>query len=183
MIIIIIAIVVYATGQLLAQKTGTDFYKDNNFEIYDIIQQNTPDIYKYKSIVDIFGGLILSYSVLTLSNKDLLSFTKLFSVAVILRAIAIQTTILPRYKGTSPNKTNLETIIKGNYDKFFSGHFTFSNLLLAFSPLGISFKVFLNAINGLLIVMTRRHYTIDIIGAIVVSQLLLVYKDTILNFV
>lgn len=185
MIIIIIAIVLYIIGQLLVQNTGTKFYnhiKDKDLVIYDIIQNNTPDIYNKRIIVDIFAFVILLYSINVLSWTELYMFFKLFSVAAIIRSLTIQTTILPKYINNTSDSI-CQTIIKGGYDKFFSGHFSFSYLLLMFLDVGGPVKVFLNVFNAFLIVSSRRHYTIDIIGSAAISQLLWIYKDNILSFI
>jgi len=72
-------------------------------------------------------------------------------------------------------------MIGGCYDKIFSGHFSivFLITLLLWKHKYISLipLFFINLVNGILIIMTRAHYSIDVVVAIFVT--LFVYQNNI----
>lgn len=165
------AIVFYILGQILVQKTGREFYEKENCGIYDFLHINLYDIHEHRWIVDVFGLLVLIYSLLNTDFLQKLLFIKIFSILVIIRSITIQLNIFPKYKNCN-RKTFSEIIIKGPYDKLYSGHFAFSYLWMLLLGLSPSISIPLNILNGLLIIASRRHYTVDILTSFLITTVL-----------
>lgn len=164
-------IILYILGQILVQKTGHDFYEKKNYGIYDFLQINLYDIHKHKWIVDVFGLLVMTFSLFNTDYTQKLLFIKLFSILIIIRSITIQLNIFPRYINCKRQALS-EIIIKGQYDKLYSGHFAFSylwTLILGLSPYT---SIPLNLLNGLLIIASRRHYTVDILTSFLMTTLI-----------
>ena len=176
-----LTIIIYCIGQILVDTRGKKFYSDKyNYKVYDILWENLPDIYEYKEIVDLLAIFITLYC-FKYCNFKLKEFLIIFSTIVILRSIALQIMILPKYQKCERN-TLSEIIIKGCYDKLFSGHFSYVYLLTLFSGMSPTSSLFINSLNGLLITSSRRHYTIDIIMSFLITTNIFYNKNNILQF-
>jgi len=97
----------------------------------------------------------------------------------LLRQFIIQLTVLP--KNTICDIKNTSMIRGGCYDKIFSGHFgiTFLTTLILFEN-GLINKfmtILINLINGIFILLSRNHYTIDIIVSIFV--VIIIYQNNL----
>jgi len=145
-------------------------------KIYDISYKYLPNLEKYEYLSDIFTiSIIIPVIFYPKIFKEYVGF---WVVIFLIRSITIRLTVLPKSNNCeSNNYINL-----GNcYEKIFSGHF--SSALLAtilyykYNIIDIKTLSILNIINGILIILTRHHYTIDIIVAFFVTMF--VYQNNI----
>lgn len=182
-VFIFFIIIFYVLGQILVDKKGKEFYiEDNkNSKVYDIVWENLPDIYNYKEIVDIFL-LCIFFFILFTKSVNFKDFSILFGVIVFIRTLTLQTLILPRYPYCY-RTTLQEIIIKGCYDKLFSGHFSFVYLLTLLSNFSFQNSILINGLNSFLITTTRRHYTVDIILSFFITNFIFTNKKSILEFI
>jgi len=102
-------------------------------------------------------------------------FVSMLIVIYLIRDITINLTILPKNKNCKVDNKWYKKIINGCYDKIFSGHFSFTYLLsLYYYSYGIitnvPFLIIWNLLNAFVILITRSHYTIDIIMAFFVCS-------------
>ena len=167
--ILVILISNYAT-----LKIGSYHYKNlDKCTLFDIFHKILPDLYDYHYLVDLIGlcGLV---SLFFVSNESLtIEFISKFTIIMFIRAFTIVSTILPKHEVCKDTFDIRSYFLGGCYDKIFSGHTSFMLLLTLlyyrehiineFSLIGI------NAINILLILATRSHYTVDILLAIFVT--------------
>jgi hypothetical protein len=97
----------------------------------------------------------------------------------LLRQFIIQMTILP--KNTVCDIKNTSMIRGGCYDKIFSGHFGITFLttlvLLENGLINKFIALLVNLVNGIFILLSRNHYTIDIIVSIFV--VIIIYQNNL----
>ena len=143
-------------------------------EIFDILWSVTPDLHEYGKYNDIIGvGLLISF--LFVPTTIFKEFIGKFLLILLVRALTIVSTILPKHEKCDDNLTWLQMMKGQCYDKVFSGHTSFVLLAtLIFLREGIiNLPVFfaLNLGQITSIILTRSHYTVDIILAIVITWL------------
>ncbi len=170
-IICILLVSNYFTNQL-----GKTFYTEEqaNSKIFDILWSVTPDLHEYHAYNDIFViGLIISF--LFVPTTIFKEFIGKYLLILLVRALTIVSTILPKHEKCNDNLTWLQMFKGQCYDKVFSGHTSFVLLAtLIFLREGIiSLPVFfaLNLGQITSIILTRSHYTVDIVLAIVITWL------------
>lgn len=109
----------------------------------------------------------------------MMKFIGFMIVIYLIRDITINLTILPKQSNCVMKKkdefTLYDHIIGICYDKIFSGHFSLTYMLtLLYYSYGIITNIPLlvgwNIINGLAIISTRSHYTIDVVMAFFVCS-------------
>jgi hypothetical protein len=165
-----------------ADAMGSLHYeKDGNTHILDISHKYLPDLHDYHWIVNIIAVVLIIY--IFVQNKGLGVFKDLLfalPVVFLIRALSIVSTVLPKHENCVVGHDVLSNFLNGGgcYDKIFSGHTSFVVLLtLSMHDYGL-INTFLfwitNIVNCLLLLLTRAHYTVDIILGIVISYL--VYK-------
>ena len=158
-----------------AQITGDSFYgnKDNQ-EVYDILHKLLPDLSHNEWIVNYLAVSAFIPLIINYSENLIIDLIGFMIVIYILRDITINLTILPKQSNCKMKKENEFTyydhIIGVCYDKIFSGHFSLTLMLtLLYYSYGIITNIPLlvvwNIINGLAIISTRSHYTIDVVMA------------------
>ena len=161
-------------------ELGKWFYehKKPDGKIFDILHEITPDFHDYKYLNDVFVlGLVISLFFVPNSISIVKEFLAKFLLIMAVRALTIIATILPKHEKCDSNLTWSNYIRGQCYDKVFSGHTAFILLgTLIYLREGIlSFPAFMaiNLATWTSIVLTRSHYTVDILLAIVIT--LLVY--------
>ena len=161
----------YATHQL-----GKWHYEHNdpNGKIFDILHSITPDLQDYAVFNDTILVLtMISFLFVPNSVSIIKEFLGKFILIMFVRALTIMSTILPKHERCSSEPTWINMFKGQCYDKVFSGHTAFVMLatLIYLRENIISFPVFLgiNLANIISIILTRSHYTIDIILAIVIT--------------
>jgi PAP2 superfamily C-terminal len=161
----------------LVQVIGTSFYKhQEHLQLFDMVHHLTPDLHEYK-IYNHIIVLTVASSFFFLSDPIpiLIEFSAKFLLIMVLRAITTLSTILPKYSKCDP-KLSFVHYLKGNcYDKVFSGHtaFVFLATLIFQREQIISFPFFalINVLNTISILLTRSHYTLDVIIAYIITYL------------
>lgn len=149
-------------------------------KVYDIAHRYLPNFHKHVWISHCY---VLSALVPLLFHE--FAFQEFIEYAIVLffiRDITTFVTILPKYKhDEGPNQSNTfrsalaSSTFSGVYGKIFSGHFT---IVLLATLIYYKYKIvndvnilfILNIINALLILITRHHYTIDLIVAMFVTS-------------
>jgi hypothetical protein len=98
---------------------------------------------------------------------------------VLLRQFIIQITVLPKNETCDVKDTSM--FRGGCYDKIFSAHFGIAMLMtLVLFDNGLINKfimIFINLLNALFILLSRGHYTIDIIVSIFV--VIIIYQNNL----
>ena len=185
LILLIIAVSFLFTNKAIlnhVEHTGENFYVNtdkNDFPmIYDMLHETTPYISEFTYIPDIICISLLLC--LLLNIKMLYKFIGLVISIFIIRTITISVTILPRNKNCGIIK-NTCMFRGGCYDKIFSGHFSIVllSLILLYENnyINLFLLIFINLLNALFIVLTRAHYTVDIIVALFIT--LFVYTNNL----
>jgi len=160
-------------------------YLDNNTEkyymsrinkypkVYDIGHKYLPNLYNYEYVSNYY---VLLFIIIILFLPIFKEFIGFIIPILFLRLIIINLTILPKHKDCD---INIKNLFGGCYDKIFSGHYatTFLISLLLWKHKYISFILLfiINIIAALLILVTRSHYTIDIVLAFFIT--LFVYQN------
>jgi hypothetical protein len=160
-IVFIFVINVYLVNKL--NKIGKYYYK-HPIHIYDLGFKYLPNLHKYGYISDI----VVVISLLSLFIPGIcMKFVYLIIPIYLIRFITTNTTVLPKIEHCTIPDTLYSSFFGSCYDKIFSGHFAvvFLITLLLFEESYISlFLLFIiNILNGLIIIATRQHYTIDVI--------------------
>jgi hypothetical protein len=173
-------LVIIILSNIYTHRLGQWFYEHNDSQgkVFDILHEITPDLHDYKAYNDIIAtATMISFLFVPNSLAIVKEFAGKFLLIMLVRALTIISTILPKHD-KCPSELKWYHYLKGQcYDKIFSGHTALVLLAtLIYLREGIlSFPVFLaiNFANWASIILTRSHYTIDIILAIVIT--LLVY--------
>lgn len=147
----------------------------NKTELFDMFHKILPDLHKYS---DATNNIILITGIISLyffSNTNLtVEFLSKFVIIMAIRAFTIISTILPKHHACDETISPTSVVVGGCYDKIFSGHTAFVLLLtlLYFREhiINMPLLIGINALNILLILATRSHYTIDVLLAIFVTS-------------
>lgn len=182
-ILILLYFIVFGLNKLnlyhLETKSERFYQKKENYKkVQDIFHDILPHIEHFEYASDVIAILVIGY--LAIMRFDLLyHLAGLVFTLTLLRQFIIQMTILP--KNTVCDIKNTSMIRGGCYDKIFSGHFgiTFlTTLVLLENGLINKFIVILiNLVNGIFILLSRNHYTIDIIVSIFV--VIIIYQNNL----
>ncbi len=145
-------------------------------KVYDVCFKYFPNLEKYENLSDIITILIVLP--IFLYPQLLIEYIGYWISIFVIRSITIRLTVLPKSNNCETNNyINLGTC----YEQIFSGHFS-SGLLATmlyykYNLISLPMLYILNIINGSIILVTRHHYTIDIVVAIFVT--LFVYQNDI----
>jgi hypothetical protein len=168
----------------LCYKNGSTYYKNRinkhkkTPKIFDIGYKYLPD-YHNNSYLLVLINIINCCAILSIyilyDNTIFKEFLYYYTILLIIRGIMTNITILPKIKKDS-NKFYWYSLINGHsYDKIFSGHYATLFLTLLFlhnnknTYTNIISLSFIGIVQAILIILTRSHYTIDIIIAIIVT--------------
>lgn len=182
----IVIIVIHLKSTEFVYNTGSNFYKCKDYEIWDIIHSKFDISYsKYNYTKNWYLLLFLIPIILNIKNIStsfIYEFVIKFLILIFLRSLTITTTILPKntHVEVKPNKyVNLslfdKTIGGGCYDKIYSGHAAFGLLLtlllfkynfLESNTFNIILFALINLLHFFIIIVTRAHYTVDVIIAV-----------------
>ena len=177
-IIIFILFLVNNYNLNFIENIGEIFYSTKHEfpKVYDILHENCIHVDKFEYASDTIV-LILIIILIILDVNMFYNYLGFIIVILIIRIFTNMLTILP--------KNNLCITENGwsfrgkCYDKLFSGHFSsvFIATLLLYKNnyINIILLVLINLINSLFIILSRNHYTIDIVMAFFVS--LFVYQN------
>lgn len=171
---IIIAIILLSNYVTL--KLGEYHYTTHKkTELFDIFHTILPDLHAYGDILNNIVPVLGFVSLYFCSNSKLtVEFLSKFVIIMLVRALTIISTILPKHEKCDETINTNSIIVGGCYDKIFSGHTAFVLLLtlLYFREhiINMPLLVGINAVNILLILATRSHYTVDVLLAIFVTS-------------
>ena len=166
---------------------GSNFYnqrlksKKVNPKVFDIAHKYLPDLSTNKLLRDVTN--ILVFAPFLFGGKVVQEHMSFFIMILLVRSIFNMTTILPKHKTCKDESYTFYNVIFGHcYDKVFSGHFSSSVLLsLILLKHGIVTNVWshiaFNAVNAVMILLLRGHYTIDLLVAYFVT--LVFYQNNI----
>jgi hypothetical protein len=152
---------------------GKKFYASpKHHEVFDLFHSVTPDLQELKKYNDVIaltliGSLIFFPALITEALDKIL-------LVMLLRSITILSTILPKYKEREDHEFKWVSFLTGHeYDKIFSGHTAVVLLitLIMYREVIISLPllVFINGLNITLILVTRSHYSVDIVVACMIT--------------
>ena len=149
-------------------------------KVYDISHKYLPNLHKYNNIHHIIT--IIFVLPILFDFNILQEFLGYFIVIFIIRSITILVTILPKYKECKYNgKTLFHGLFGGCYDKIFSGHFASvflaTLLYLKYNWINLPTLILINFINSIGILLSRSHYTIDLIVALFIT--LFIYQNNL----
>jgi hypothetical protein len=159
------------------QTLGEEFYYTKRThtypKVYDIAHRFLPKIHPdYEVISHIFTFACLT-PFLFYFNLDVIKvFIGYALIIFLIRDLTTYVTILPRTKTCDTTQNSL--IVGGCFDKIVSGHtsavFLATLIFYKYRIIrNIPILISMNAINAFLILLTRHHYTIDVIMAFVVT--------------
>jgi hypothetical protein len=138
--------------------------------LYDIIHHHTDNLSEYKHIIDILAFIFLLPLMLCDGNCKS-DFIYVSAIVVILRSITILVNDLPKSDNNCYQNMTIYNYVFGHcYDKVFSGHvaLTLIGLLLIhkyniFNEYVILLLCVLHLFYSFLIILTRGHYTMDVL--------------------
>ena len=151
---------------------------DNNGKVFDLLHSITPDLSDFKPYNDIIvSGVALSFLFVPKGIELFKEFAAKFVLIMVLRALTTISTILPKHEKCDATPL-FSRYLKGQcYDKVFSGHTSFvllaTLIYLREGILGWTGFIGINVANIAGILLTRSHYTVDIVLAVLIT--LLVY--------
>jgi hypothetical protein len=173
-----IALHKYASN--LVYIKGTDVGLDTVSPLYDLIQQNTPNLQPYRIVPEFLHLIpVLTFFLYTfkyLNETSVLALQKMLEIhsqLMLLRCICFSATLLP----DSSQMCKTTTHIGSCYDLIFSGDSTamFLSTHILRDYFKINKKLYIalqlnNFITSFLIITCRNHYTIDVIIALLATN-------------
>ena len=170
----LLAIIAISTN--ITNYLGDNFYKGTSTheDIYDIVHNNTPDFHAYEYVVDVIPVLLI-LSFFFIPAGLFKEFAGKFLLLMIIRCFTMVATILPKHEQCKLD-SNWFRFVRGQcYEKIFSGHMSLTLLasLIYLREDMISPIQFwaTNIFEFLSIAVTRAHYTVDLVLAIVITYL------------
>lgn len=168
--IIIIAIVLHILSSCYVFKMSKNHYK-NSTKLWDFFHQYTTDRHIMEFMTNIMLLIPLAVAFYTHTQyklfDDLLTY---FPIIIIIRSIITFATILPPQEHCKNEKFTIGSLINGHcFDKIFSGHFALfflmTLILHRYKAIGLITLTLLNVFYAGIVLLTRAHYTTDIIIA------------------
>lgn len=161
---------------LVVQEIGEYQAKMSPHKVWDIVWEHTPNFHQYESLTNVIPGLLLgSLFFVKRGDSILLEFFVKFIIILLVRALTTVSTIFPKHENCDSSNLTWWNVLSGCYDKVFSGHTAFVVLFtLIFLREGLlnsaTFWV-INLLQMATIVLTRAHFTVDVILGFVVTYL------------
>ena len=181
LLILIIALSSYVTDEL-----GIWFYEKqlNENKVFDLIHEFTPDFHEYGGIVNLIPLLFLGTFLFTKGNL-IWEFAEKFLILIFLRSITIFFTILPKHENCSKRFQWSTCLVGQCYDKIFSGHTALTVLAALLLNRGGYIPTWLGilfvGVEILFILLTRSHYSVDVLFAMVITYLVYDKKTLLLH--
>lgn len=154
---------------------GKDHYTDDT-RVYDVCHTYLPNCEKYEFIGNIY--IVIVFFFVFQSSKYISIIFDLIAFIIpiyFIRSILTLITVLPKSSECNYNQS-FAFINGGCYDKIFSGHaafvFILTLLLNKYKIINFATLIILNIVNVSLILLTRTHYTIDVIVSFLVSYIM-----------
>jgi hypothetical protein len=187
-VLIVLALALHLFVTQFTYKKGSELELLTKENYYDIIHHNFADYTKYHYTKNWITALFV---IPFLLRPRLLSkIIWIIPLILIIRSVFTSVTIFPatrennhNLKLKKPPQTLIDYIIGDNFDRMFSGHIAFAVISSYFfltqisqTPLSLALTVGLNLIHAFIIVVTRSHYTIDVLNSGVITYLILFKK-------
>jgi len=156
-------------------ELGRNFYKGDQKtqQVFDLVHSLTPDLHDFKEYNDTIAvATIISFFFIptTIVLSEILAK---FLLIMALRSVTIVCTILPKHHNDEDGIDWLGYIRGHCYDKIFSGHTAFVMLttLVYYREgyINLAILLLINAANVTSILLTRSHYTVDVILAFFIT--------------
>jgi hypothetical protein len=165
-------------GSYIVDEIGVYFYETQKTQnkIFDIVHELAPDLHTYEDWVNLIPALLLLGFFIVPNG---FSLAKEFVAKILfiwfLRALTLVTTVLPKHEKCRRRWT-WKNCFKGQcYDKVFSGHtsFVFLASLLFYREGFLSWPALIGivALEICIILLTRSHYTIDVVIALLITYI------------
>ena len=173
-LITILTCIVYLIANSFSYKIGTDLLE--HLPLYDVLHEMLPDLSKYVYIRDI---------ILIMAILPILFFPKIweyipelwnsFMLVVLIKAISIFFTNIPSSHPSSKKKKLNMYDLNNSFHCCVSGHSAFC-MILALLYIKFGFNVWIIWISvllySILIVVSRAHYTLDVIHGLLFTFLI-----------
>ena len=167
---------------ITVQKIGDWHYNTvQNGTLFDLCHLYLPDIHQYQWLIQIIPVALFTFAFMQWNGLTILrEFFWMFLLLMVIRTLTIIGTILPKHE-TCITDTNAESswffVINGGcYDKIFSAHTSavvlLGLLLVKYKDIGWPMFWFIGLSQGALILLTRAHYTVDVVLAFIISYLI-----------
>lgn len=160
---------------LIVEYIGKNHYSNNSNEIWDISWKYFPDYHNSQILIHVIPILLLtSLFFIRKSDSILYEFLLKFIIILLLRMLTTLSTIFPKDERCDDEIYWL-TPLNGCYDKVFSGHTAFVALftLIFWREKIIDSSTFwlLNLVQMVTILLTRAHFTVDVVLGFVITYL------------
>lgn len=184
-IIIIVFFILHVIFTYSVHVNGYLFYKGREES-----KKTTPKVYDIgaKYLPDLSNNTYLEMAIHSISlvipflfGKEIRNeYFNYIPIVFLIRYLFTSLTILPKDKKCNDQEFSFMNLIVGHcYDKIFSGHFAIVNLtlliLLNYGKIQLFQATLGNLVFGVMILMLRHHYTIDLFVAFLVN--LVVYQN------
>lgn len=171
----------------LVHTEGSSFYKNRinkgktSPKVYDIAAKYLPNL-SHIQWLEYFAHFIVLVLPFLFGSNVRNEYFSYIPIIFFIRCFFLFITILPKEKHCDDSELTISNFVFGHcYDKIFSGHFSMITLimliLLKFKQINILTFGFATISYGLLILMLRFHYTIDLVVAFVIT--ILIYQNKI----
>lgn len=161
---------------LVVQHIGEYQYQKSPDKVWDIVWEHTPNFHEYEYLTNTIPTLLLA-SLFFIGKRDsiLFEFFTKFIIILLVRALTTVSTIFPKHDMCDSSSLTWWNVLGGCYDKVFSGHTAFVTL---FTLIFLREKIldtasfwFINITQMAIIVLTRAHFTVDVILGFVITYL------------
>jgi hypothetical protein len=176
--IILGAIVIILLANFYTNEIGEAYYEGENRvnKIFDVVHHYTPDFHEFGSLVNVIPLLLFGSFFFLKNSVSLLEETALKLLLIhLIRSLTIISTILPKHENCKREGSMLSRLLGDCYDKVFSGHtslvFLITLILLRENYISFTTLLMINMIETTIILLTRSHYTIDVILAYFITYL------------
>ena len=176
-LVFLIALYGVALGiNLVVQQIGEYQHQKSPDKIWDIVWEHTPNLHKYEYLTNVIPVvLLLSLFIIKRGDSILVEFFVKYIIILLVRALTTVSTIFPKHEHCDSSSLTWWNVLGGCYDKVFSGHTAFVTLFtLIFLREGIlnGWQFWLvNLAQMATIVLTRAHFTVDVILGFVITYL------------
>ncbi len=171
-------IVFVMSAQWFIETMGEHHYEiQQATDIFDIAHKYLPDLHDYQWIINILPAALFVWILALSDGAMVLRDTLLmYLIVLMIRALTAATTILPKHEKCQVGAKFWNLFQGGGcYDKIFSGHMALVVLLL----LNLASRGYLTqrsvwalgGVEALTILLTRGHYTVDVVLGTVIAYL------------
>ena len=162
-----------------AETMGRLHYEEQGHtRIFDLAHKYLPDWHSSQWIINILPAALLVYAFIQPKGLNVLQATFFMLMVVLaIRGLTVVSTVLPKHDDCVVKGSGFWNIFQGGgcYDKIFSGHTAFVTLitlnLLKYGYISQPLFWAIALLNGGLILLTRGHYTVDVVLGFIISYL------------